>query len=178
MKAALGIFLMLTICKDLCKHSICAFLLLALNSLQLLYAPTHRICPKQEIFPDNSSCYWSILLHQQYMLLQQLQFLVQNFQAKSCSSTPCDGSLYLSCNNRSISFVKWKLIWFSVVTLCPQTTKHLQSLSNLSLTQHLKWAVLRAFVKHGRATERYNKAANSSAAQNLCETKHLKTSRK
>lgn len=57
MKAALGIFLMLTIYKDSCKHSICAFFLLAVNSLQLLDAPAHRIHPKQETFLDNSSCY-------------------------------------------------------------------------------------------------------------------------
>lgn len=128
---------MLTICKDLCKHSICAFLLFTVNSLQLLYAPTHSVCPKHETFPDNSRCYRSILLHQQYMLLQQLQFLVQNFQAESRSSMP-RGSLYLSCNNRSINFVKWKLISFSTVILCLQSTKHLQSLFNLSLTLALR----------------------------------------
>lgn len=85
----------------------CAFLLFAVNSLQLLHAPSHRVCSKHEPFSGNSSCYCPILLHQRYMLLQQLQFLVQNFQPKSHSSMP-HGSLYLSCNNRSISFVKWK----------------------------------------------------------------------
>lgn len=120
----------------------CKFFTATLRS----YPRTH---PKHEPFPGNSCCCCSAIPHPRYRLLQQLQFLGQNFQPKSHSSR-AHGSLCLSCNDK---INKWKPVWFCIAVLCRQSTKHLQSFLNLLLIPDLKLSILRAFMQQRGAVK-------------------------